>query len=114
MLLEGINFYKASRVILHCLVKFINFSLQVNGFKTSIIICDGASSNLSMIKASHGCHGMYGVNPGKDPYKVKPWFVNPYDSLHHIFWLICPSHQVKHSIAFTLLNKFNFLAQEYD
>ena len=37
---------------------FTAVSFKVNGFKTSIMICDGASANLSMIKASHGCHGM--------------------------------------------------------
>jgi len=82
--------------------------VQVNGFKTSILVCDGASSNLSVIKASHGCHGMYGVSPGKDPYKIKPWFVNPYDPLSHIYWLICPSHQVNKWLLVCLITKIVF------
>jgi len=47
-------------------------------------VCDGASSNFS-VKASHGCH--FGFSFGKDPYMINLWFVNPYDSLSHIYAL---------------------------
>ena len=73
---------------------FILIVLQVNGLRTNILICDGASTNLSVIKASHGCQGMYGTCSGEDPHQVNPWFVNPFDPSHNIYWLVCPSHQV--------------------
>ena len=37
---------------------------------------------------------MYGISDGPDPYAVRPWFVNPYDPPHLLYWLICPCHQV--------------------
>jgi len=59
--------------------------MQINGFKTSVLMYDGASSNYSVKKTSHGCYGMYDVSLGKDPYMINPWFVNPYDSLKQIY-----------------------------
>jgi len=61
-----------------------------------VLVCDGAATNLAALKATHGCYGMYGVSDGPDPYKVKPWFINPCDPPNLIYWLICPSHQVDH------------------
>ena len=59
-------------------------------------MCDGAAPNLAALKATHGFSGMYGTTTcdGSDPYAVKPWFVNPFNPPHHVYWLICPSHQV--------------------
>ena len=68
--------------------------IQVIGLKTSLLICDGASSNLTTLKATHGHSGMYGISDTSDPYRVQPWFINPYNPPNHIYWLICPSHQV--------------------
>lgn len=99
-----LNYFRYDTVLIFY---FTAVSFKVNGFKTSIMICDGASANLSMIKASHGCHSMYGVSPGKDPYRIKPWFVNPFDTSSHIYWLICPHHQVNKYNLFIII-KFTF------
>ena len=50
---------------------------------------------MTVIKSTHGCSGAYGFDAQqKDPYAVKPWFINPFNPPQKIFWLICPSHQV--------------------
>ena len=78
-----------------CFYTYAKFHFNsFNGLRTNILICDRASTNLSVIKASHGCHGMYGTCSGEDPHQVNPWFVNPFDPSHNIYWLVCPSHQV--------------------
>ena len=80
---------------------------QYHGLKTSLLICDGGSANVSVIKASHGCHGAYSMNKdAKDPFEVQPWMNNPFNPPNKIFWMICPSHQVSvmcHFICFTCM-----------
>ena len=45
--------------------------------RTSLLIYDGSSSNLSALKASHGhTTGAYDMTSGRDPYEVKPYFTN--------------------------------------
>ena len=82
------------KLVLACVLETIKL-FQLHGLKTSILVCDGGSSNIATIKTSHGCHGAYSLNKDQDDkYKVKPWMPNPYNPPHKIFWLICPSHQV--------------------
>ncbi len=64
-------------------------------FHTSLLVCDGASSNLSAIKLTLGVSGVFGRNCTlSDPDTIKPCFTNPFNPSKKIFWLICPSHQV--------------------
>uniref|UniRef100_A0A1X7U1I9 Uncharacterized protein n=1 Tax=Amphimedon queenslandica TaxID=400682 RepID=A0A1X7U1I9_AMPQE len=57
--------------------------------------CDGASTNLSLIKASHGTSGVYPILKGeRDPYAVEPCMMNPFNPPNLIFWVICPTHQL--------------------
>ena len=68
---------------------------QFHRLKTSLVVCDGASSNISAIKASHRFHGAYSVNEKlDDKYMIEPWMINPFNPPQKLFWLICPSHQV--------------------
>ena len=75
----------------------MNFAfVQVHGFTTSLLVCDGAAPNLTVVKSTHGYSGAYGTNEDlSDKYQVKPYFVNPFNSPNLIHWLICPSHQVQ-------------------
>ena len=83
-----------SKFIMACILETIKL-FQVHGLNTSLFVCDGASSNAAIIKASHGHLGAYSVKQNEDDiFKVKPWMVNPFNPPHNIFWLICPSHQV--------------------
>ena len=61
-----------------------------------MLVCDGGSTNIATIKASHDCHGAYSIKEnGDDRFEVEePWIINPYNPPNKIFWMICPSHQV--------------------
>jgi len=72
----------------------------MHSLKPSLLVCDGGAPNLAALKATHGYFGAYGINMNsiQDPHVVKPWFVNyfnPFNPPHRIFWLICPTHQVR-------------------
>ena len=65
------------------------------GFQTSLLVCDGASCNMTAIKSTMQVSGVFGRNPSlSDPDKIDPSFVNPFYPSRRIYWLICPSHQV--------------------
>eukprot|EP00794_Sanderia_malayensis_P006654 gene6654-7400_t len=70
------------------------------GFKTTSVVCDGASSNMAAIKLlTTGKRGAFGVSD--DPmakHHVEPWFENPFDSDLKVFCIICPSHQLKNMV----------------
>jgi len=86
----GLNTFIAS-----CVFETIKL-FQCHGLKTSLLICDGAASNLSTIKATHGHSGAYGIKKEvcEDKFDIKPWMTNPYNPPHKIYWMICPTHQV--------------------
>jgi len=71
---------------------------QTHGLKTSVLVWDGCPVNLTMIKLSHGFSGAYSVLPADstgDQFAIKAWFVNPYNPPNLIYWMICPTHQVR-------------------
>ena len=76
-----------SKFILSCILETVKI-LHLYGFKTSLLVCDAAAANVSVIKGTTGVHGAYGKN------KVEPFFRNPFNPTAIIHWLICPSHQV--------------------
>ena len=83
-----------NKFIMSCIMETIKL-FQFHGIKTSLLVCDGASPNVSVIKKTYGHSGAYSVNQSYDDiFKVEPWMVNPFNPPHRIFWLICPSHQV--------------------
>ena len=50
------------------------------GFNTSLLVCDGASHNLSAIKASMGVSGVFDcLASGTDVNAVSPAFTNPFN-----------------------------------
>ena len=62
-------------------------------FETSLLVCDGASLDLSAIKQTIG---VFGHDPSQaDPNVIAPSFANPFNPAKYIHWLICPSHQVQ-------------------
>ena len=82
------------KVVVACVFETIKL-FQHHGIRTCVLVCDGGSSNIAMIKASHGCYGAYSIKEnGDDKFEVEPWMINPYDPPNKIFWMICPSHQV--------------------
>ena len=61
------------------------------------VVCDGCAANLTTIKTTHGCSGAYLVlNDGaRDKYEIKPWMIHPFCPPDLIYWMICPTHQVR-------------------
>lgn len=106
-----------SKFLYSCVLETIKL-FHLHSLRIMMIVCDGASSNLTMIKATHGHFGTYPILSGKnipiliyiipiitieneDPYEVSPYMLNPFDPPNLIYWLICPTHQVcKISLSF--------------
>ena len=100
-----------SKFIISCILETIRL-FHEKGLSTSVLVCDGASSNVTTLKATHGHHGVYPILRGiiiivlystvlfsytekEDPYCIEPFMMNPFDPPNLIFWLICPTHQVR-------------------
>ena len=86
-----------AQFILSCVLETVKL-FQTCGLRTSLIVCDGSPANLTTIKFSHGHSGAYSVtsdSASNDIYEVKPWIVNPFNPPWPIYWMICPTHQVK-------------------
>ena len=70
------------------------------GFRVSIVLCDGASSNLTLLKMLCGYPGaVLPVNDAAEDsrarYFIDMSFTNPEDSSGNpVFAMICPSHRV--------------------
>ena len=65
-------------------------------FETSLLVCHGASSNLSTIKQTLGVSGVFGGDPSQaDPNAIAYSFANPFNPAKRIYWLICPSQQLR-------------------
>ena len=89
-----------SKFVLACVYDTMKL-LHLYGFKVSALMCDGASSNLTALKTTTGVYGAYPVN--EDGYKIpSPSFENPYDPPNYVFWMICPSHQVRSTCMLVL------------
>ena len=84
-----------SKFILACVFETIKI-FQLYGFQTSVLICDGASANLTALKTTTGISGAYGVKstPNQRHTIPSPRFENPFNPPMMIYWMICPSHQV--------------------
>ena len=80
---------------MQCLKEFSAY-----GFRVSIVLCDGASSNLTLLKMLCGYpRAVLPVNDDSEDLPVKYFadmsFTNPEDpSSNPVFAMICPSHQV--------------------
>ena len=82
-----------SKFIMSCILQTLRL-FHLYSFYTFVMVCDGASSNVSAIKWFTGVNGAYGVKNSDDKHVVQPWFTNVFDPARKIFWVICPSHQV--------------------
>ena len=93
-----------SKFVYSCVLETVKL-FHLHGLKTILIVCDGASVNLTTVKATHG-HSIKKIlsslikleiipdDDEQDPYEVSPYMINPFDPPHLIHWLICPTHQV--------------------
>lgn len=88
-----------SKFVLVCLYDCIRL-LQMYGFQTSAIVCDGAATNLSLMKSMLGCRGAFGMTAegGADRHIVPASVDHPILPNRRLFFIICPSHQLKNMI----------------
>lgn len=87
--------------VMDALRKFHN-----HGFSVHALVCDGASSNLTMIKTLLGKKGYFTHDDSlPDPHWIQPHFMNPFtgEKLHIV---VCPSHQVHTSFIHLILILF--------
>ena len=70
---------------LHSMVTRTMLAFVQHGFSARALLCDGASSNLSLLKL------MCGVDDESAP--IEPWFQSPFDG-KRVCVIVCPSHQV--------------------
>ena len=82
-----------SKSIIPCVMETIKLFYLYN-FKVIALVCDGASANLTALKASTGVSGAYSSSNSTEKYSVQPWFPNPFEPTKKIYWIICPTHQV--------------------
>ena len=90
-------------------------AFTVFGFREVIVLCDGASSNLILLKIL--CGFPRATLPVDDQaetlrgrYFVNPSFTNPEDPFGNpIFAMICPSHQVSTCIFFCKISNMEGL-----
>ena len=67
-----------SKFVLACVLETVKL-FQCHGLKTSVLVCDGGSSNIATIKACHNHHGAYSVTDCEDKFAVQPWMTNPFN-----------------------------------
>ena len=70
---------------LHSLVTKTMLLFHQYDFHIRCLLCDGASSNLSLLKTFCGCQ--------EEDNIASPWFLSPFDG-RNVYLMICPSHQV--------------------
>jgi hypothetical protein len=80
------------KFIIACVLDAIQ-KLHNYGFKTKVIICDSASSNLTTIKYFMGHKGIFSHTntDGVLSHTISPRVYNPWTA-EYIFFMICPTH----------------------
>ena len=93
-----------SKFLLACLYDAMRQFHQFN-FKVVAVVCDGASANLTSLKALCHRQGAYSSDPSQvDAHSVPVSFRNPYSG-QEVYLLICPSHQVcRYIYVYSLMN----------
>ncbi|XP_065177045.1 uncharacterized protein LOC135806751 [Sycon ciliatum] len=69
-------------------------------FKVSALVCDGASTNMAMIKSMMGKSGSFGMQEEEGPnrHDIRASVEHPVWANHRLFFIICPSHQLKNMV----------------
>ena len=85
------------KFIMACVLETMHL-FSIYGFDVILLICDGASANLKLLKLLCGEEPkVFPVGDGTDRYKVKTSFLNIYNN-NSVHVIICPSHQLKNMI----------------
>ncbi len=71
---------------LHSIVTRTMLAFTQFNFSVRAVLCDGASTNLSLMKLLCG--------HSNDMDTITPWFMSPFDG-QTVFLIVCPSYQVR-------------------
>ena len=97
-----------AKEMLACVMEALR-KFHCHGFDVYAMVCDGASSNLTMVKMLLGKQGHFATNASlPNPHFTKCDFINPFTG-KSIYCIICPSHQVlflKYLVAIYLLGVY--------
>ena len=97
-----------AKEMLACVMEALR-KFHCHGFDVYAMVCDGASSNLTMVKMLLGKQGPFATNASfPNPHFTKCDFINPFTG-KSIYCIICPSHQVlflKYLVAICLLSVY--------
>ena len=75
-------------------------AFQSYDFVVSALMCDGAASNLLLIKTTLGVKGaIHSTDASNELNGINVSFENPFLPGRLIHWMICPSHQLKNLIS---------------
>ena len=78
-----------SKYILRVVLETVKL-FHLYGFTTCVLVCDGASCNMTTIKTTMGKSGVF-----ESTASISPSFPNPFNPSRKIHWVICLSHQVR-------------------
>ena len=88
-----------SKFTLPCLLDTLRL-LHNFGFKSNAVVCDGAATNMSLIKSMMGVRGSFGHKAPEtaDRHTVPSSICHPFWPKQRLYFIICPSHQLKNMI----------------
>lgn len=83
-----------AKYLLACITNAIQ-QFHTFQFSVSLLIVDGSSSNLTMMKLLMGIHGVFGHKESQtDRHHIQAYVTNPFSG-KKLYMMICPSHQVR-------------------
>lgn len=97
----GPYFPSDSPLDMNAIIGFVTSTIELlhsYGFGTSILVCDGASSNLAAIKLLCSEYsGALGTSQGtsEDRHHIKTWFDNPNQEGMKTFVIVCPGNEAE-------------------
>lgn len=82
-----------AKFMLACVMDTLR-QFEAFNFTVSLLIMDGASTNLTMIKILLGIQGVFGHDSTQDDcHRIPTHITNPFSG-DKLFFMICPTHQV--------------------
>eukprot|EP00117_Sycon_ciliatum_P050554 scpid98244/ scgid35672/ len=86
-----------AKFILACLLDTLRL-LHDFGFKTCAVICDGAATNLSVIKSMMGVRGAFGMKSSPDRHMINSSISHPFWRHQKLFFIVSAAHQLKNMV----------------
>ena len=71
-------------------------ALHAYDFIIICLICDGASTNMTVLKHTLGITGAFPIDT---EFRLNVSFDNPFETGIKCHWIICPAHQLKNLVS---------------